>query len=197
MKKQIFLIGITLLVIAGLSSCRHKLECKGFDTNESVMKWYFTSENDNSLTFIDENSTTYTFNQTNFYQTSSATIKCPMWSKCGCPDKIFSSDYSNSDLGLTLGFKANYREMGDNSTTWKAVTLTQNDFGTELIVDDNEIQLNDSYPEIIYLTNITLLNHNFTDLYEITSIDSTFKFWLKKDVGLIGFEKDSTIYLKQ
>lgn len=170
-------------------SCGHKLDCEGFDVNESIMSWYIAPGLQKEVIYVDSNAVEYTFSQTSFAKSDPYTFKCGGFKKCACEPAYLNSSYSNSDLGVTFNTNAQY-------TYYPLIDLTYDSIPYSLNIDMDEslIQQGDPSLTVIALDTFTVFNTNYTKVFELTSTLEDFKFWVKKDVGMFAFEFNNSTY---
>lgn len=180
---------LTVSIFMGLvSSCRHELDCPGFDLEEDIMDWHITPGLESQISYIDSNSIEYTFNQTGYHMSEAYTFKCGGFQKCACSSNYLSTVYYNSDLNLTM-----------NSTVFSSynrITLEQDSvsYALNINVDKNSIFISDTLYTVAPIDTFTIFNESYMDVFEVSSQLNDFKFWLKKNVGMVAFEKNSKLY---
>ncbi len=191
---QIMNSKLTTVLMAGLflltaSSCRHEIDCPGFDVEEDIMDWYVVPSLVSDISYVDSNSSVYVFNQTHLSASEAYTFKCGMFTKCGCSSVLLTSIYQNPDLDFSFTSSAFY-------TYSSRINLTHDSLTYELDVDllNERIYSTDSLCTVTAIDTLTVFNTIFTDIFKVSSDVDSFKFWLKKDAGMIAFEKNNIMY---
>lgn len=189
MRKKMNTALIGILLTLSLSSCRQEMECAGFDLADPIMDWYFVPGLEEEIFFTDSNSTTYAFNQTNYWMTETETISCGGCVKCYCLGTRLMTTYNNSNLDITFDFST-------QSSFGSLIELTHDSTNYIFDVDltNDSLYSFDSLYTVTPLDTFIIFNTTITDVFEITSQIEDFKFWLKKDTGILAFEKNAILY---
>ena len=177
------------LLMLLVSSCRHEIDCPGFDVEEDIMDWYIVPDLASDITYVDSNNVSYVFNQTHFSASGAYTFKCGMFTKCGCSSVLLTSMYQSSDLDFTFSSSAYY-------TYSSGINLTHDSLTYELDVDllNESVYSSDSLCTVLAVDTLTVFNSTFINVFEVNSEVDDFKFWLQKDAGLVAFEKNNMMY---
>jgi hypothetical protein len=84
--------------------------------------------------------------------------------------------------------------MGHNSGYYKILQLEHNSIDYRLKPSGIKVKGIKNSSEVITLKTFTIFDTDFSGVFEITDEGSNLKFWLKQNMGLIAFEKDSIKY---
>jgi len=187
-KKIISLFTGTLLAIV-IVSCGEEIDCDGFDLNSEIMDWYFVLDVVPEVSYIDSNGTEYAFNQTVFWKTEAETVKCGGCIKCECEPPMLATTYYNTDLGLTFSSSI-------TNTYGPRLTLSHDSAHYDLNIDmtDNYVYSFDTTYIVTPVDTFTIFNSTLMNVFEINVLSDNFKFWMKKDVGMVAFERNNSLY---
>jgi hypothetical protein len=189
MKIKLTLLGMGIVLMFLATSCKHKLDCPGFDLEEDIMDWYFVPSLASQINYVDSNGTSYTFNQTDYSASEAYTFKCGAFAKCVCIPALLSTQYYNLDLDFTFSSTAYYSYHNGLSLTHDSITYTM-----DVHVTDQMIYARDSLCTVESVDTLTVFNTEFIHVFEVNSQVDDFKFWLQKEAGIIAFETNNMMY---
>jgi hypothetical protein len=165
------------------------MNCAAFDFEEDIMDWYFVPGLDMSLNYVDTNGTAYLFNRTAYHASEAYTQKCGGFQKCQCSPTRLIASYYNSNLDITFNSTATYYfdpilTMFHDSVRYNLNIDMANDY----------IFSQDTAYAVIPIDTFNIFGNTYTDVFEIKGANESFKFWLKKNNGMLAFEKNSIRY---
>mgnify|MGYP001344038907 CR=1 FL=1 len=186
-KLTILIAGFILIFLT--PSCRQKLYCPAFDLEEDIVNWHMFPGLESQINYVDSNDMAYSFIQSDYYLSEAYTYKCGRFQKCDCSYNMLTTSYYNSDLDFTL--ISEIEDVNNNTINFSYDSIY---FALFFDLKNNTIHSLDTLYTVTPINTLTVFNTNYTNVFEVTSQLNDFKFWLKKNAGMVAFEKEGMLY---
>lgn len=200
MKTGYFVRLLLLMIIAtSISSCR-KIECESFDLEHKTMDWHFFPELKDDYQFKNSDSNSVIFHQTKYDINDYEERRCHM---CACFQRL-ETVYENNDLDVKLENFANYdtEHSGWEGTIYyriddiDAAIDIEGDGITEYVPDGESQEFTFISLESIELHGVVYKNITQFEILDETKTKIDI-FWIQNKNGIIGFQIEDEIWIRE